>query len=69
MMDEAQPIALCFCTNRRCVEMMSRRAASGGVVQGIRPHEIKLTPVPVPGAVLLGILGLSTVGVKLRKYA
>jgi hypothetical protein len=26
-------------------------------------------PVPVPGAVLLGILGLGAVGVKLRKYA
>ncbi len=25
--------------------------------------------VPVPGAVLLGILGLSAVGVKLRKFA
>jgi len=30
-----------------------------------------LTPklVPVPGAVLLGILGLGAVGIKLRKYA
>ena len=28
-----------------------------------------VNPVPVPGAVLLGILGLSIVGVKLRKYA
>ena len=26
-------------------------------------------PVPVPGAVFLGILGLSAVGVKLRKFA
>ena len=26
-------------------------------------------PVPVPGAILLGILGLSVAGVKLRKYA
>jgi hypothetical protein len=26
-------------------------------------------PVPVPGAVLLGILGLSAVGIKLRKFA
>ncbi len=28
-----------------------------------------VNPVPVPGAVLLGMLGLSVVGVKLRKYA
>jgi len=28
-----------------------------------------VTPVPVPGAILLGMLGLSAVGVKLRKYA
>jgi len=29
----------------------------------------KVAPVPVPGAVLLGILGLGAVGIKLRKYA
>jgi hypothetical protein len=28
-----------------------------------------IVPVPVPGAVLLGILGLSAVGIKLRKFA
>ncbi len=28
-----------------------------------------ITPVPVPGAILLGMLGLSLAGVKLRKYA
>lgn len=28
-----------------------------------------LVPVPVPGAVLLGILGLGAAGFKLRKYA
>ena len=27
------------------------------------------TVVPVPGAVLLGVLGLSVAGIKLRKYA
>ena len=27
------------------------------------------TPVPIPGAVLLGMIGLSIAGVKLRKYA
>jgi len=31
--------------------------------------ELNYTPVPVPGAVLLGMLGLSVVGVKLRKRA
>jgi len=30
---------------------------------------LEVTPVPVPGAVLLGMLGLSVVGVKLRKRA
>jgi hypothetical protein len=29
----------------------------------------KIAPVPVPGAVLLGILGLSAAGIKLRKFA
>jgi len=29
----------------------------------------KIVPVPVPGAVLLGMLGLSVAGVKLRKHA
>jgi len=28
-----------------------------------------VTPVPVPGAILLGMLGLSAVGIKLRKHA
>jgi len=31
--------------------------------------ELSVTVVPVPGAVLLGMLGLSVAGVKLRKYA
>jgi hypothetical protein len=29
---------------------------------------VTLTPVPVPGAVLLGIIGLGAVGIQLRKY-
>ena len=31
--------------------------------------DVDLEPVPVPGAVLLGILGLSAAGIKLRKFA
>lgn len=31
--------------------------------------QVNFVPVPVPGAVLLGMLGLSVAGVKLRKYA
>ena len=30
---------------------------------------VKIVPVPVPGALLLGMLGLSVAGVKLRKHA
>jgi hypothetical protein len=30
---------------------------------------VSFTPVPVPGAVLLGMLGLSVAGLKLRKFA
>ena len=36
---------------------------------GIRLEGLKLSPVPVPGAVLLGILGLGAAGLKLRKFA
>jgi len=32
-------------------------------------YQVTLTPVPVPAAVLLGILGLCAVGIKLRKFA
>ena len=31
--------------------------------------DVTFTPVPVPGAVLLGLLGLSAAGIKLRKFA
>ena len=36
---------------------------------GVLTADIVPNPVPVPGAVLLGMLGLSVVGVKLRKHA
>ena len=35
----------------------------------ITSFDIKSTAVPVPGAVLLGILGLSAAGIRLRKHA
>jgi hypothetical protein len=35
----------------------------------IKPGDLSSAIVPVPAAVLLGILGLGAVGVKLRKYA
>ena len=43
----------------------------GYVYEGDLAEGLSLTPklVPVPGAVLLGILGLGAVGIKLRKYA
>jgi hypothetical protein len=33
------------------------------------PDAYHISVVPVPGAVLLGILGLGVAGIKLRKYA
>jgi hypothetical protein len=36
---------------------------------GVEIETSTLTVVPVPGAILLGILGLSVAGVKLRKFA
>ncbi len=36
---------------------------------GIRLEGLKLSPVPVPAAVILGILGLGVAGIKLRKFA
>jgi hypothetical protein len=48
------------------VKFVNKRLVGiGGPPSGWDPGYI----VPVPGAVLLGILGLSAVGVKLRKYA
>jgi hypothetical protein len=55
----------------------SRYTISGGVLpmpQGYEPRSQYWLPtraevVPVPGAVLLGIIGLGAVGVKLRRYA
>ena len=40
-----------------------------GSNQSLSDGDIDMTVVPVPAAVLLGILGLSVVGVKLRKFA
>ena len=39
------------------------------LVSGDVPDSFHTSIVPVPGAVLLGILGLSAAGIKLRKYA
>jgi len=41
----------------------------GGDNVGMLLDNVSLTVVPVPGAVLLGVLGLGAVGLKLRKYA
>jgi len=41
----------------------------GGFSPGPYTYLVSLTPVPVPGAVLLGILGLGVAGLKLRKFA
>ncbi len=43
---------------------------TGGAVQrSFEMDHLQLSPVPVPGAMLLGLLGLSVAGVKLRKRA
>jgi hypothetical protein len=46
-------------------EMEYLRSANGGRTG----DDYSVSVVPVPGAVLLGVLGLSVVGVKLRKFA
>ena len=40
-----------------------------GYEGGYLADSTQFTVVPVPGAVLLGILGLSVAGIKLRKHA
>ena len=53
-------------------------SVSGGSIAYVLFHDgggtyaiddLEFTPVPVPGAVLLGLLGLSAAGIKLRKHA
>jgi len=44
-------------------------SGSGGVAGDAYFDNIRLSVVPVPGAVLLGVLGLGAVGLRLRKYA
>ena len=47
------------------VRVLQNSTLNGGAAQDF----LYLSPVPVPGAVLLGIFGLSFAGVKLRKFA
>ena len=42
---------------------------TGDVIASVDFIEVATVCVPVPGAVMLGMLGLSAVGIKLRKYA
>lgn len=44
-------------------------ATGDPVARSFEMDHLQYSPVPVPGAVLLGILGLSVAGVKLRKFA
>ena len=41
---------------------------NGSQQHGIQLNQLTLTPVPVPAAMLLGMLGLGAAGMKLRKY-
>ncbi|MBP7051262.1 MAG: hypothetical protein KBE65_09620 [Phycisphaerae bacterium] len=57
------------------VEVISGSAISrivldidGFTVHDFAINQISFVPVPVPGAVLLGLLGLSTAGLKLRRH-
>lgn len=49
------------------VKYMERRNYHSGIEMTL--NGATLEPVPVPGAILLGMLGISIAGVKLRKYA
>jgi len=42
---------------------------SGTLTQYYDNFSLEINPVPVPGAILLGLLGLSVAGIKLRKFA
>jgi hypothetical protein len=49
---------------------------NGGVLPGVKESQgglvitdLEFTPVPVPGAVLLGLFGLSAAGLKLRRFS
>jgi hypothetical protein len=50
--------------------LLSFRDVSSGTIgtDGVLDN-VSVVPVPVPGAVLLSIIGLSAVGIKLRKFA
>jgi hypothetical protein len=43
--------------------------APGGVNQPSNPDDFNVSVVPVPGALLIGLLGLSAAGIKLRRFA
>ena len=64
------------------IRKISIRTGGGGIITDVTAYlddftlngvpvilENGITVVPVPGALLLGILGLGAVGIKLRKYA
>ena len=66
--DRSNPAPIDLNFNVNVGDVVAFRAWSNGVPDYIA-LDLGINVVPVPGAVLLGILGLSVAGVKLRKHA
>jgi hypothetical protein len=50
------------------LQFMSTTSIVGNLGYGPALDNVSVVPVPLPGAILLGLLGLSAAGAKLRKF-